>query len=393
MSSTTQRHPAGRVFGAPLVIWAHSFCRSTLATYLEVRRQYPGEVRIVVCGRPDPELRAKAGFRTSEFDLSDFEAFNPSPTKACEMLKAWPGAIHMFCAYHGSPIFETLLETAIELGLSYFVAAEAPQNMEQNPARRVMKAAYIPTLLRYKVRHYIAGSRFLLCYSGTAMDRLAQVGWPEDKVEPFGYYPPSIMSAVPELTQNALAPAKTGLDDGRVRFLLTGVHDMHKSPRTLVEAASLLVMEGLGARFHCTIAGAGRQTDTMKAHAAAGGLPVTFAGFVPLVALVNLHRNADVFVGTGLSEPWGIRINDAMHLGCPAIVSDGMGAVALVKDSGAGWIYRAGSSRDLAAKMKALIEKPADINAARQALANSLAFNPATKASELVSILARRFVP
>lgn len=387
------RHSSAPPFGSPVLIWAHSFCRSTLETYLEFGRQYPGIVRIVVCGKTNPELRARAGFGPSEFNLSDFEALDPSLASALALLRANADSIHMFCAYHGSPFFEALLDEALCRGMAFFLASEAPQNMEQRWGRQVAKAVYVPTILRHRVRKYVTASRFLLCYSGPARRSLSLVGWPSDKIEEFGYYPPTLRNLISDDGQslNEVDAAVTRKGRLGMRFLATGTHCVHKSPRTLIEAVRLLADEGFRDEFHCVVAGEGKQTEFMKEKVRAGNLPVEFPGFVPLERLINLYQNADVFVATGISEPWGIRVNDAMNLGCPAIVSDGMGAVKLIRDMRGGWSYGAGSARDLAERMKFLIRNPGEIISVRHEISRSDQLEPKTNAAKLVGVLGRRF--
>ena len=60
--------------------------------------------------------------------------------------------------------------------------------------------------------------------------------------------------------------------------------------------------------------------------------------------IARLYRRADVFVACGLCEPWGMRVNDAIHTGLPVVVSDGMGASWLVDLFGCGCVYPAGDA-------------------------------------------------
>src|SRR5690606_6682920 len=95
--------------------------------------------------------------------------------------------------------FEALISEAVKKKAQFFIAAEAPQNMEKDALRWLVKKFWIPTLLRWRVRHSVTNSLFFVCYSGEASGRLHQVGWPKSKIEPFGYYPPSLESARPDL--------------------------------------------------------------------------------------------------------------------------------------------------------------------------------------------------
>ncbi|MEF2554486.1 glycosyltransferase family 4 protein [Aurantimonas sp. A2-1-M11] len=368
-------------------IWGHSYCRSTAATYLALKDIYPAEIDVVICGAADPGLRLHAGFRSDEFPQESFLAVAPSMEDALRILTERARGIHMFCAYHGNPLYKRLLDTALALNVEYVIASEAPENMEKNVFGRVAKEAFIRTYLRYKVEKYIKGSRFIVSFSGDSTDRLRQVGWPLSKIEKFGYYPPPLISARPEMVlPQRPAPCRPG----PLIFLLSGTHCRHKSPATLVDAAEHLVRWGLGDQFRCIVTGAGLQTRQMENKSSALYLPIEFRGFVQLNELITLYRTSDLFVATGTNEPWGIRVNDAMQLGCPSIVSSGMGAAALVKEDQNGWIYRSSSSLELAKRMRELIENRLKVQSAQDYLRVNDEISPEFQAGRLAAILKRR---
>ena len=64
--------------------------------------------------------------------------------------------------------------------------------------------------------------------------------------------------------------------------------------------------------------------------------------------MARLYRECDVFVACGLCEPWGIRVNDAIHAGAPVAVSRGMGAAWLVDQFGCGCTFKPGDAAELA---------------------------------------------
>ena len=341
-----------------------------------------------MCGKSDPDLRARAGFRSSEFSSAKFVSQEPTIEGAKALLNARADRLHAFTAYHGSDFFEALISEAVKLEAQFFIAAEAPQNMQKNVLRRMMKEVWIPTLLRWRVRRSVANSLFFVCYSGEATSRLHQVGWPRSKIEPFGYYPPNLASARPDLV---LPERLDATRDAPLHFLATGMHDDHKSPMTMVEAAKILKAEGLGNLFHCTIAGQGKQSAKMHRAAQKSGLPIVFPGFVSLEELIYLYRRADVFVGTGGDEPWGIRINDAIMLGCPAICSTGMGAYTEVMRYNSGWAYESGSPMDLARVMRKLIEDRDAVQKVNRHLTVTSDFSPEIQGQRLLQIIEHRF--
>ena len=69
-------------------------------------------------------------------------------------------------------------------------------------------------------------------------------------------------------------------------------------------------------------------------------------------SLVGILHGADVVVGCGLCEPWGMRINDVLLEGTPVIVSDGMGAAVVCDWYGCGCVVPKGDAQALAKVLK-----------------------------------------
>ena len=74
--------------------------------------------------------------------------------------------------------------------------------------------------------------------------------------------------------------------------------------------------------------------------------------------LVREIRRADLVVGCGYCEPWGMRINDVLLEGTPVIVSDGMGAAVVCDWYGCGCVVPKGDAAALAAVLKRCKDEP-----------------------------------
>lgn len=73
--------------------------------------------------------------------------------------------------------------------------------------------------------------------------------------------------------------------------------------------------------------------------------------------------SADLFVlpSHGHYETWGLAVNEAMHLGVPAFVSDLVGCQRdLVTEGETGWVFRAGEPTTLSAQLDAALKALAD---------------------------------
>ncbi|HXD60211.1 MAG TPA: glycosyltransferase family 4 protein [Thermoleophilaceae bacterium] len=103
----------------------------------------------------------------------------------------------------------------------------------------------------------------------------------------------------------------------------------------------------------------------LSAQVESAGPGIEALGFVPRDHLPSLYAAADVLVLPSIRtetflEPWGLVVNEAMHQGTPAIVSDAVGAAAggLVQDGRNGLVAPQGDAGALAARIRSLALNP-----------------------------------
>jgi glycosyltransferase involved in cell wall biosynthesis len=83
---------------------------------------------------------------------------------------------------------------------------------------------------------------------------------------------------------------------------------------------------------------------------------VKFLGFLNQSQLPEIYTSADLFILSSDYEPFGVVVNEAMLCGCPAIVSDRVGARAeLIEDEKTGFIYPCGDLEVLAQKLRSVL--------------------------------------
>lgn len=119
----------------------------------------------------------------------------------------------------------------------------------------------------------------------------------------------------------------------------------------LLPAAIRYLPEVLRKRIHLVFVGAGeRREDLEAALAEAPAVRCHFAGFVNQSGLSAWYHAADALVLPSLElETWGLVVNDALHHGVPAVVSDAVGcAPDLVVSGQTGEVCQVGDVRSLA---------------------------------------------
>lgn len=130
-----------------------------------------------------------------------------------------------------------------------------------------------------------------------------------------------------------------------------------KQPRELLEAFLATASDA-----HLVLVGEGSERAVLHSLAARGGAespgyPATRVHFLPFAnqsEMPSRYLLADVFAlpSRGHYETWGLAVNEAMHMGVPALVSDRVGCQQdLVTPGETGWVFPAEDSTALRATL------------------------------------------
>lgn len=306
-----------------IVIWAHSECRSVMTLFGEVKRQAKMPVTIALWkyGEEDyvRKRREMDGQRREQYKKLSLVAVGENLKQGRKLLysHSGEGCVHVFCVYQVSRVWRRLMLEAKSMGLRVVVYAEAPCEMCIG-WKAGLKRIYYYWCLPWLVGNVAASADLFLSQSGRAgMDRLVRLGWNRQKIVPFGY-----VSDVENLTMLTKSSAVYGR--GFLRILHTGVEDVYRGVDVLRTAVTILKDMGVSLEVRCT---GGKCTQGR---------------------MNELYAWADVFVACGLCEPWGMRVNDAIHSGLPVVVSNGMGVEWMVENYGCGSVFASGDSKSLA---------------------------------------------
>ena len=106
--------------------------------------------------------------------------------------------------------------------------------------------------------------------------------------------------------------------------------------------------------------GDGPLRQIIRRHAERLGLDsVLFLPFLNQRTLPAVYAAADVLVLPSLSETWGLVVNEAMNLGCPAIVTERAGcAYELVVPGQTGWVFPPGNTGALRQCLEEALSDP-----------------------------------
>jgi len=363
-----------------LLVWSHSFCRSTVAFYEGLARAFDVPMRMLFWMRGFSN-RTAVGYSGNEFEHLDMRFIGDDLGAAHEEYAAHRHWHHLFGTYQKGVVFRRMLLQVSKEGGHAAIATEAPCNMQPFP-RSLLKECFISTALRHKVTQHVRVADFVVNFSGDDDGNLRRIGWPVAKVVPCGYYSPPLVGSV-------LTP-RTSTHWRDFWVLMTGRHQWHRDPMVLLKA--LTILAGRGVRCRTVVSQDGPLLPEMQRYAGRHGLDVEFAGFVSYERLLELYQECTCFVGTGRAEPWGIRVNDALHCGAPLAISEGMGAVKLVRDYACGFSFPRRDAAALAANLEDLIRDEKHYLRCATAVCRAAAeCRPFVKAGAVAATIQRRF--
>ena len=328
-----------------LQIWAVAYCRSVMAFYEALAKELKVPLRIL-CEDIDSD-RFELGWSRDEFAHLEIAQAGRTLEERKQQLEERKSWAQWFSTYQSSPHVILIMEMARKLGCRIAIGSEAPSNGIRPSFRRFIKSSPLFYLmLRRRIVKVAKIADFIVNYSGDESLELQKIGWPIDKILPFGYYPPPLQG---------LKPRTRTIDDWRkFSILITGKMDWRRGQDVVVEALEILNVWGYFPKAVFTQKG--EMYDILCKRVSKGKMDIDLVGFVDYEKLLEYYCACSVFVAPGRVEPWGMRINDALNAGAPLIVSRGMGGAKIVRDYGCGLTFNAGDALDLAYQLKRMMD-------------------------------------
>ncbi len=195
------------------------------------------------------------------------------------------------------------------------------------------------------------GSRFafVLAIGGVGCEFFSRIGFPEEKILPFGYFIDAPSLAAAGAAGLAAADGAIRADDRVIRFVSAGQLIRRKGVDLLVEACAMLPEQG----WTLDVFGDGPQRGPLGRHVNALGLAdrVRFRGTIPGESLRRELATFDRAILPSRFDGWGMVASEALAAGTPVICTDACGAASLVAGGPDNRVVRAGSADLLAAAL------------------------------------------
>ncbi|GFI53121.1 D-inositol 3-phosphate glycosyltransferase [Muribaculaceae bacterium] len=258
-----------------------------------------------------------------------------------KILDRYTDRIHLFNGISYPDRMRKLIDYAIENNIAFANMSEAYFNLEKG-FRKLLKTIFMSIVLPYRIRRVSENSLGVMCLSGSSgrdLNQFRNFGF--RMVFPFGYY-------TDEKSEFHYSQA----GDGKLHVLCPGLIEHYKGVDILVKALAIVRDKGVQ-NFVCHITGKGSKQDYIKNLISQLGIEdrVKLEGVLDSKRYSTLLSQIDILVAPGRVEPWGIRINEAIQRGNVVVVSDGIGAHCLIKESEGGDVFKAGNPSDLADKL------------------------------------------
>jgi glycosyltransferase involved in cell wall biosynthesis len=257
-------------------------------------------------------------------DLSGFEYSFLDPNQAIRdaMGKAIAqrSRFHVVNGIWAEPGFAAALTALMSSGSGYAIYSEAPNpNKLRSKQRKLAQHMF--------GRMVVAKSAGLLPVSHLASDFFRDLGAPEEKLYPFGYF-----RSTPRFdgNNNGFKARST------IEVVFVGQLVRRKGVDILLDAIGPLFTDY--PNLILTIIGDGPERSQLEQQAAPISSRITFAGKMSPPEIPGRLAAADVLVLPSRWDGWGLVVNEALSAGVPVIVSDQCGAAEVIHNGMNGYV-------------------------------------------------------
>ena len=334
--------------------------------------RFDGEVILGVEQSLPPGRRAQGWRQPAHTNVNVVDISIPS-NHAALAAHMDPSSLHLFSGFFSHHLvwagFRALAASQARLA----IFSEAPEQTLATGWLKRMRGRFLAT----RWAHRFA---FVLAIGGVGCEFFSRIGFPEEKIVPFGYF-----LDVPSLAETFAAKPKAD----HVRFVSAGQLIRRKGIDLLVRACGDLPATG----WRLDIYGDGPERQRLEHLVRSLGLSdrVAFQGVTSSDAVQATLAQADCTVLPSRFDGWGMLVNESLAAGTPAICTAACGSASLLESALLGSVVPPGRVPALAAALgKAVARGPLQRRERIAIHSHATAHISATHAAErFVSLLDR----
>lgn len=212
-----------------------------------------------------------------------------------------------------------------------------------------------PAIVQRVERWVLEHVNHILVVVEESKDRLVSLGVPADRI--------TVVSNTPHLSRlHAISPHEHSANLGPVKIVYLGLLEAPRGLGILIDAVAHCHRTGISVAL--IVIGDGRERTSFERQAEQLGLGpdvICFKGYVPYAEAVQLLQTADVGAVPHLAnESWNTTIPnklfDYMAGGLAVLTSDAKPAARIIRETGAGEVYRHNDPLDLAGALRRLAD-------------------------------------
>ena len=236
--------------------------------------------------------------------------------------------------------------SSIRMGAPVLFRGEATDHaVRRNPAKALFRDLFLTAFYARCFRVLYAGRRYYEHFKRFRIPERKLIFSPYCVDTSFFH-----LDSVERKKSRGQIRAEHHINDKETVILFSGKLSHRKSPDLLVEAVRRMP-DSLRNRMRILFMGEGELRDELQK--LAGTLPkvqAEFVGFKNQTQISDYYCAADMLVlPSCYGETWGLVVNEALHHGIPAVVSDAVGcAPDLIENGKTGERFETGSATDLA---------------------------------------------
>jgi glycosyltransferase involved in cell wall biosynthesis len=251
---------------------------------------------------------------------------------------ATAASLHLFSGFFSHPLVWSAFRKLVSSPARMAIFSEAPEQPWQTGWLKRLRGS----LLAARWAHRFA---FVLAIGGVGCEFFSRIGFPKEKIVPFGYY-----LDVPPLAASSNQPA-----DGIVRVVSAGQLIHRKGIDLLLRACGDLPATGW--RLDCYGDGPERRRLEQLVRSLRLCDRVVFHGVVSNDTVRDSLMHADAAVLPSRFDGWGMLVNESLAAGTSVICTASCGAAVLVSSAELGSVVQPGRVEALRAALAGAIAR------------------------------------
>lgn len=356
-SQTTSRTEVARI-----IFWQPIDSPHQDAFLESVAEGFDGDV-ILGYEQPFPAERAAQGWRAPRHARVKVFDISSSANHAALAAHDTEESLHVFSGFFCYPLVQSAFRVLAPSRAHLAIYSEAPE--------QPLLIGWLKHLRgRFIAARWASRIGFVLAVGGLGCDFFTRIGFPSNKIVPFGYYdqPPAVDVRDSEVHR-----------DGVFHFISAGQLIRRKGIDLLLRACARLPSAG----WHLDIYGDGPKRRSLEHLASRLHLKtqVTFHGKVPHTDLQRAIAAADCAILPSRFDGWGMLVSEAVAVGTPVICTSCCGSSDLATRSSVLGVTVAPSPRQLAEPLSAALKAGLPTPDIRAAIARTMTERGSAKAA------------